>query len=211
MKFTINYIHKVTIKVCLLFFGLMLMGCSGNDVELSQAQKEELVSFLNQSEQWYNTLKDEDEVSLGFFEAHTFSPNNSQSPTPEATIAINNLVSLLGVANDVAVHDWVIEYGSLLREIKVENQVASEDKYFRELVETYLPEANIVSVENMMCVVDAHVVLQEQALNKANSYSVSVVSENGELFDLENFMTLRGLGSGLHRIHQFALNRKACH
>lgn len=187
-----------------------MIGCSGNDLELTQIQKEELQSFLNQSEQWYHMLKDEEEISLGAFEAHTFSPNNSQSPPQEATLAINSLISTLGVENDVEVHNWVIEYGSLIRDIKVANQVPAEDKYFRELVETYLPGISNPPRENLECIISVHMMLQEHALNKANSYSVNTVSENGELFDLDNYMSLRGLGSGLHRIHQFAINRKAC-
>ena len=188
---------------------MSFLSCGDNDIEYNGDQKDQLLEFLKESEYWNNKLAEIDLIPYSAFAAETstsFTPDNS---TEESRLFIHSFTDDLEMIDGREAHNWVIDYGSLLREIIVDNGISDEEKFFTRITLELLPE--LLGQKNLIdCIIESHTILQHHALLKANSYNVRKLSVNGDLFDLDNFMTINGLGSGLFRIYSFLVKRKKC-
>ena len=199
-------IRNTKVLFVALFF---LIACGKDEPMLTEIQKQEMEAYIIQAEAWSEIFIDKPLMSFSAFAPETKSPQSANIGTVESKALINGFVMDLGIPNDRFMHDWLIGYGKLIRKIKVDNVLPAEEELYRSLVANHI-DLTASTGTDRACIMAAHIELQRHAYNKANSYDVTVQSVSGPAFDLNDFMTLRGIGSGLYRIHRFIENRNGC-
>lgn len=187
-----------------------LSSCGKGDLNLTQEQEQDLASYMEQAELWSLSLKDKLLIPYGAFAPETKTSFSSIVSTDSSRMLINQFIVDLGIVNDRFMHDWIINYGILIQEVKVDNITPADENYFTSL-SLLIAESVFNSHSIDPYVIEAHAVLQQHAYKKAVSYGSTTYSVNGPAFDLNNFMTLRGIDSGLYRIHRFIEARNMCH
>ena len=165
---------------------------------------DDLSIYMEQAENWSYVFIDKALIPYGAFAPETKTPASPVISTEESRSQINQFIIDLEINNDRDMHDWLINYGILIREIKVSNVASANESFFKEL------SSKGLNSSYDPCVIETHAVLQRHAYHKALSYASTTQSVNGPAFDLNNFMTLRGIGSGLYRIHRFIEARNEC-
>jgi hypothetical protein len=187
----------------------LLSSCGKGDLDLTQEQEKDIASYMEQAELWSMSFKDKSLIPYGAFAPETKTSFSSIVSTGSSRMLINQFILDIGIVNDRYMHDWIVNYGVLIQEIKTDNAIAADETYFKNLtteIATSIFNTDVIDP----CIIEAHGVLQQHAYNKAVSYGSTSFSVNGPAFDLNNIMTLRGIGSGLYRMHRFIEARNKC-
>ena len=184
---------------------MAFISCSKEDAYLTPQQENALLEYMDQVESWSVIFIDRPLIPFSAFAPETKSIQTSSAISLDSKELLDGFIMDLEIPNDRYMHDWLIGYGKLIRDIKVDNVLPADENFYRSLT-----ERGIHSTDSNDCIIKAHMELQRHAYNKANSYDATVQSVSGPAFDLNNFMTLRGIGSALYRIHRFIDNRNSC-
>ncbi|NNF36993.1 MAG: hypothetical protein HKN68_23015 [Saprospiraceae bacterium] len=193
---------------CLIII-FVFHSCGKGDIYLTEEQENDIASYMEQAELWSAIFNDKSLIPYGAFAPETIIPFSSVVSTDSSRMLTNQFIYDLGIANDRTMHDWIVNYGVLIQEIKADNVMAADETYFKNLT-TKIVASIFNSEVTYPCIIEAHSVLQQHAYKKAVSYGSTTFSVNGPAFDLNSFMTLRGIDSGLYRMHRFIEARNKC-